>query len=653
MRTLPRTYLGKFKRASLKKIPLIGGVIGFVIILFFSLTFLALPAKASLDRTAQVKKLNDFIILKFPFPVRRDLVEVEIYPPVGFDYEWSGILVNQELVIKPANLLQPAETYSITVKNVQNPLGTSEANKTFSFQTEDLPKVIGSYPDPDEGRVKPNPTISFTLDKTVEYGDYQLVTDPIIYSDYKRIGNTIQFTPIKPLKQNAEYLIGLQFTATGIEPSTLFEGNFLVVKPLKIVKTDPKHEIKNASKKTEVKLTFNKELKPLFLGSFIKIKPFSEVLFEVVDKKTVKITPKPQFVTDTDYQITVEKTLEAADGAILEDDFKLTFKTAGPVNVASSTPSGFGTPLASLISVTFDQKVDKISAEKNFSTKPNLAGSFTWASNTMTFIPSSVFSLFKPYSFSLAKGIKGPGGEPSNKNFSFNFVTTSERQAQLGKSVKGRPISAYYFGVGSKKILLIGSMHGSEANTKDLMSGWVSFLRANQNLIPTDRTFIIIPNSNPDGVASENRFNAHKVDLNRNWDTPSWQKDSYWTYGKVVGGGGTKPFSEPETRALRDLINRENPKITISYHSAAGVIISDGISDSLRDWYYSKTGYTAVAGAPTPYEDEFSYDVTGTLEEWAGDVKGKVILVVELATSWDSEYLRNLPALKGLLTYKL
>ena len=98
---------------------------------------------------------------------------------------------------------------------------------------------------------------------------------------------------------------------------------------------------------------------------------------------------------------------------------------------------------------------------------------------------------------------------------------------------------------------------------------------------------------------------------------------------------------------MRDLINRESPKITISYHSTAGVIISDGAaSNKLRDWYSRKTGYTAVAGAPVNFEDEFSYDVTGSLEEWLGE-KNKIILVVELATSYSSEFLRNLPALKG------
>lgn len=653
MRNLPRAYLKNFKAFALKEIPFVLSAISFVFLLVLSLTFLALPARASLDSSTQIQKLNDTIVLNFPFPIQKDQVEIAIYPSIDFEYEWSGILVNQNLTIKPNQLLQPNETYTIYVTNIQNPLESSYTNKIFRIKTESLPKILSSDPDPTNERVKPNPVFSFTLDKTVDFGSFVLTSSPNFDTTSTSNGRLLEFFPKADLKQGKKYYLNLQFVAAGLTSTTLFEGDFLVVKPLKITKTTPKQNIQNVSKKAKIKLTFNKALKPLFLGSYIKIKPFSEVQFEIIDKKTIEITPKPKFKTDTDYKIIVNEGIEALDGAILEDDFKLKFNVAGPVTAVSSSPSGFGIPLASFLSITFDQAVNKKEAEEKFSIQPNLAGTFSWTGNTMTFIPSNVLALFKQYSFTLAKGIKGPGGEPSNKEFNFDFTTTSERQKTIGKSVKGRPIHAFYFGIGSKKILLLGAQHGTESNSSDLLSGWVSFLRSNQSLIPNDRTFIVVPTSNPDGVAKTDRFNARGVDLNRNWDTATWQKDSYWTYGKVTGGGGSKPFSEPESRALRDLILKENPKVTISYHSAAGIIISDGVSNSFRDWYSSKTGYSAIAGAPKPAEEVFDYDVTGSLEEWQGEKRNKVIIVVELATSYDSEYLRNLPALKGLFNYKL
>lgn len=641
------------KKFLAKEIPYVICVPIFLIILASLITFLALPTKASIKSATIDQKLDGEIILDFSFPVQRDDVNIEILPPIDFEYDWEGILVNQKLSIKPKTLLTPDESYQINVTNIRNPLGTSDSNQTFLVQTESLPKVVASYPKIDSGRIKPKPTFSFTLDKNVSWVNYELISLPYFETQKKQTGNTLEFFTNTTLKQGEEYVIGLKLTAKGLPSTNLFEGNFLVVKPLKITETAPKQKITNASKKSVIEIKFNKNIKPVFLGSFIKIKPFQEAQYEFKDKKTIKITPKLSLKTATDYKIIVDQKLEASDGAVLEDNYTLKFKTAGPVTVVATTPNGWGVPLASIISVTFDQKVDKKSAESKFAISPNVAGAFSWDKNTMYFIPSSTLSLFKNHSFSLAKGIKGPGGDPSNNLFSYNFTTTSERVVSIGKSVQGRSINAYYFGTGSKKILLVGSMHGTEANTSDLLLGWVAYLRANQSLLPKDRTFIVVPNSNPDGVVKEDRFNTRGVDLNRNWDTPTWTKDTFWTYGKVKGGGGSDPFSEPETRALRDLINRENPKITISYHSTAGVIISDGAaSNKLRDWYSRKTGYTAVAGAPVNFEDEFSYDVTGSLEEWLGE-KNKIILVVELATSYSSEFLRNLPALKGLFTYPL
>ena len=650
MQFLPRVYLSILNIYT-RKIPYTAGVAVFVIISSIFLIFLALPAKASLDSNGFIKGLDEEIVLNFSFVTQKDDIKIDIHPPVDFEYEWSGFLANQSLKIKPSNLLKPDEYYTVSVTNVKNTLELSTSNRTFSFKTESLPQVVSSYPELDSGRIKPNPTFTFTLDKNVNYGSYEFVSSPPIETEFSKNDNILEFTTLKTLNQGKEYVIGLRFNAQGLSSADLFGGKFLVVKPLTIVKTIPKQKVQNASKNDAITLKFNKALKQVYLGSYVTIKPVQKVKFEYVDEKTVKISATPRFVTATEYKVVIDKKIEAKDGASLERDYILKFKTAGPVTVVSSSPNGWGIPLASIMSVTFDQKVDKKSAEASFSSTPNLGGYFTWSGNTMTFVPNNTLALFKNYSFTLAKGIKGPGGEPSNKVFSSNFTTTSERQLRIGTSVKGRAITAYYFGVGSKKILLAGAMHGPESNTRSLLLGWVSFLRANQQLIPKDRTFIVVPNVNPDGVAAQDRFNAHGVDLNRNYGTATWQKTTYWNGGAITNGGGSKPFSEPETRAIRDLINKESPRITISYHSAAGVVISDGSSNALRDWYASKTGYTSIAGA-IGFDEVFTYDVTGSLEEWLGE-KGKIVIVVELASAYNSEYLRNLPALKGLLNYKL
>ena len=76
----------------------------------------------------------------------------------------------------------------------------------------------------------------------------------------------------------------------------------------------------------------------------------------------------------------------------------------------------------------------------------------------------------------------------------------------------------------------------------------------------------IVPNLNPDGFARGTRQNAHGVDLNRNWG-------AMW---KPIGGPGSaqysgpRPWSEPETRAARALVERPGARRDDLVPPAAG-----------------------------------------------------------------------------------
>lgn len=83
--------------------------------------------------------------------------------------------------------------------------------------------------------------------------------------------------------------------------------------------------------------------------------------------------------------------------------------------------------------------------------------------------------------------------------------------------------------------------------------------------------FVIVPNANPQGRKQVEqgyyckRTNENGVDINRNWG------DEHRN-GRTEGDEaypGSEGFSEPETKALRDLVDTEKPDVFLSVHSGS------------------------------------------------------------------------------------
>lgn len=239
----------------------------------------------------------------------------------------------------------------------------------------------------------------------------------------------------------------------------------------------------------------------------------------------------------------------------------------------------------------------------------------------------------------------------------------------IGKSVEGRPLTSYTFGNGKTHLLFAGGMHGGyEWNSVLLAYQVIDYLTANPSVVPASLTVSVIPSLNPDGVfkvtgkegrftvadvsvdkeiLASGRFNAHGVDLNRNFAC-KWKPESMWR-SKVVSAG-TAPFSEPEAVALRGFVLENTPRAVVFWHSQANAVYAseceEGISQGTLDvmnTYARASGYPAV----TTFD---SYEISGDSEGWLASI-GIPAITVELKTHETVEFERNLAGVKALLGY--
>lgn len=142
----------------------------------------------------------------------------------------------------------------------------------------------------------------------------------------------------------------------------------------------------------------------------------------------------------------------------------------------------------------------------------------------------------------------------------------------LGTSVEGRPLSAVAIGdPGGAAVLFLASIHGDETAGTPLLERLAIELERDASLRRGKRA-VLVAVVNPDGVQARRRENHRRVDLNRNF--PS---------GNFKGGGrhGVEPLSEPESRAIFDLIETTAPSLVVALHEPYGCIDFDGPADAI------------------------------------------------------------------------
>lgn len=237
----------------------------------------------------------------------------------------------------------------------------------------------------------------------------------------------------------------------------------------------------------------------------------------------------------------------------------------------------------------------------------------------------------------------------------------SASMGAIGSSVKGRPIECYRLGDGAIKVALVGAIHGNEVGTAKLVRYAASHIADHAGDFPP-LSLLLLPVLNVDGYAEatrhpeylndgrRGRFNANGVDLNRNFDTPSFASRSWWSFGKDYAERaevfcGDAGGSEPEVKSLCAFLESEGVRAVISFHNA-GRDVMPGSSDASRKL---ASAFSHASGYPIVSDEAWiALGQTGTFREWC-DQRGIDFLEVEGTTRWGSDWSGQREALRATL----
>jgi len=237
------------------------------------------------------------------------------------------------------------------------------------------------------------------------------------------------------------------------------------------------------------------------------------------------------------------------------------------------------------------------------------------------------------------------------RNYHWDLTVFNEEGWQTkGYSVQGYPLVYYTCGNHDAKnsSLILSTVHGDEVTPVYFGFRLVEWLKARKKLCESN--FIVVaPMVNPDGFmryTRGTRTNFNKVDLNRNFDTPDWEKKALaiWKskYKSRRYYPGDKSNSEPEVGFQKWLIDEFSPSKILSIHAPLDFLDYDGpqngeMAEFTKSYVEACEELKAHVQKAAKSLKFYAYGVfPGSLGNYAGKQRGIPTFTVELPTvKWE------------------
>jgi uncharacterized protein YfaS (alpha-2-macroglobulin family) len=220
---------------------------------------------------------------------------------------------------------------------------------------------------------------------------------------------SLSFVPSEAYARGTEYTlqVGESLRAKdGTQLTEAFKLRLNTVGFLAVSEVFPSNGTIDIETDAVITVIFNRPVVPLVavedmdsLPDPLTITPAAEGKGEWLNTSIYLFRPDPALAGGTEYTVTVGTGLEAVDGSVLAEPFSWSFRTVMPEIISiTPEPQSDDVELAPKIQVTFNQPMDRESAEANFyltEVENALSGTFSWADDStgFSFTPDALLKL--------------------------------------------------------------------------------------------------------------------------------------------------------------------------------------------------------------------------------------------------------------------
>ncbi len=382
------------------------------------------------------------IVMEFDRPVHQGEFKLDMVPQlegdIKFEKSFEQLPFSRKVFFYSKHNLEPGdESYVyIYVSNVKSYRQFPSPDFEAYFKTYRPAEVAEASIEDNAKEINVNEKLSVTFTKNPgEYSEIEYKLTPEVETSHELAEESLSIVPVSSLAQSTEYTLTLfrvdkilnletNQVERMLEKSKIHELHFTTVKAPEIERIIP--EGSSVLVDSEVKIEFSKEMMPESVMKNMTVQP--EFEYEPVweaGNKVLILKKKGNLEFGTKYEIKIAEGTQGQGDTKLKKEIIHRFQTIGSVKVAGVSPSNGagGVGLQSPVRVTFDQEVDKKSAQSRFSISPKIEGSFSWDGNTMVFQPRSSYEYNKRYTYTISSGVKSIQGRDSETAFSFAFTS--------------------------------------------------------------------------------------------------------------------------------------------------------------------------------------------------------------------------------------